>query len=179
MRVRWCGHGRRDWLRVRLLWVKWACRQFSELIRRRSDFDCARVDHGSECAFSVAPRTVTGWPGWSSPCTRSASGGDIRTIIPVSSTAPFTSPRLPCNGAVILPLVISSPVDRSGAPGGPLSTTDAPVAKFVTEAASTSCSARTFGPRMVTASPGRTAKTSWLVRCGGSVTSVPSFRIHH
>jgi hypothetical protein len=77
-----------------------------------------------------------------------------------------------CSCAFTLPLA-SICAKLAGGPCGPPCTV-APLASLVTEAASTIAVAFAFSPWMVTASPGFTANTSWVERCGGRCTSVPS-----
>ena len=67
-------------------------------------------------------------------------------------------------------------VDLLGRTGGPVTTT-APVASLVTETPVMTGLAVAFRPSIVTASPGRTAKTIWVDACGGRCTSVPSAMI--
>ena len=126
---------------------------------------------------SVSPRTETICPACNQPSRRSASGGGSRSSVPSSSRAPFTSPRLPCRVETILPLTACSDVARAGPFGGPLSTTLLPVAILVIDAASISGSARARKPLIETASPGWIANTICAVRCGGSLTSMPSLKI--
>src|SRR5882724_10029351 len=106
---------------------------------------------------SSSPRTETICPGCSQSAKRSASGGGKRSWVPSSSSAPFTSPRLPCSAVTIRPLKACCMPPRSGPRGGPLSATLLPVATLVTEAASTNGMARARRPRIETSSPGRIA----------------------
>src|SRR5207245_8840040 len=102
----------------------------------------------------LTPRTATVCPGCKQACRRSASGGGRRRMMPLSSSAPLTSPRLPCNAAAILPLMVCWVAQRSGPQGGPLSIPVVPVAWLVTGAASPSGSPSAVTARMVNAAPG-------------------------